>query len=76
MLFEKSGAIFLPASGYRSETDIVNANPTSFVNRGGYWSATKSSYSKAYLLFFRSGAFGMSEENLHIGKFVHLVKDL
>lgn len=68
---ETAGAVFLPASGYRSESDV------NFVqNSGGYWSATPSGSSRAYYLGFRSNYTGWYNNDRYYWQAVRLVKDV
>jgi hypothetical protein len=69
---EKSGAIFLPAAGYRIGTSV------SYVQDFGYyWSATEegSSCEADDLCFWSAGAYMLSNDRSH-GRSVRLVKDL
>mgnify|MGYP007112531707 CR=1 FL=1 len=69
---EKSGAIFLPAAGYRVGTSV------SYVQDFGYyWSATEegSSCEADDLCFWSAGAYMLSNDRSH-GRSVRLVKDL
>ena len=68
---EKSGAVFLPAAGYRCGSDmgLVQYN-------GLYWSAPGyNSYNERYLSFGSDEA-GMSNTSRYNGQSVRLVKDL
>lgn len=70
---EAAGAIFLPASGYRNDSEIDDVQYL-----GYYWSATEDGKKKAkYLQFYRSGSstYG-SEYRSSVGYSVRLVKDL
>lgn len=69
---EAAGAIFLPASGYRTGHEIDDVQYL-----GYYWSATEDGKKKAkYLLFSRSGWYTYSEYRSSVGYSVRLVKDL
>ena len=68
---EKSGAIFLPAAGYRLGTNVNLVQ-----NYGFCWSATESgSYYAYYLYFYSVGAY-MGGDYRYYGHSVRLVKDL
>ena len=71
---EANGAVFLPAAGYRSVTDMVNIG-----SQGKYWSSSSYDNTESYsgALFFRSyevnaSAFGYRRD----GESVRLVKDV
>ena len=69
---EKSGAIFLPAAGLRSSTNVFDVQLRSF-----YWSATEYSNSNsARYLLFSSYEASMNYNNRYDGQSVRLVKDL
>ena len=68
---EESGAIFLPASGYRWGTDVDIVQ-----YEGSYWSATEFNGYGAYYLFFYSNGADMRSGSRLIGLSVRLVKDL
>lgn len=73
---EASGAVFLPAAGYRNNTTISEANTTAY-----YWSASSSGPSNAYAIKFfdsngttkSSTAIGIPRRN---GCSVRLVTDV
>ena len=68
---ESAGAVFLPASGSRSGSDVYNV-----LNSWEYWSATENnSYYACYPYFYSNGA-GKNSTNRYIGLSVRLVKDL
>ena len=70
---ESAGAVFLPAAGYRSGSNV----PSLYVqNTGCYRSATESDSSKAYYLYFTSRGAKMSNSGRNGGYSVRLVKDL
>ena len=71
---EANGAVFLPAAGYRSVTDMVNIG-----SQGRYWSSSSYDNTESYsgALFFRSyevnaSAYGYRRN----GESVRLVKDV
>ena len=68
---ESAGAVFLPASGNRSGSDVYNVQ-----YRGFYWSATEYSSYDANDLYFNSDEAIMSNNYRYIGQSVRLVKDL
>ena len=68
---EAAGAVFLPASGDRSGSNVSYVR-----NRGYYWSATEYDSYNEYYLFFASGGAYMYDYNRYIGLSVRLVKDL
>lgn len=69
--FEKSGAVFLPAAGYRSGSSVSDVGAY-----GAYWSTTGSS-SNAYSVWFNSAnvspKYGLSRDN---GAAVRLVTNV
>lgn len=67
---EEAGAVFLPASGYRSNLDLHNVQ---FV--GHYWSATEDGRNEAYHLNFVSDAANIWNIYRYYGFSVRLVKD-
>jgi len=56
--------IFLPATGYRNLSDGALGSQGA---DGYYWSSTSSSYTLAYLLYFRSTAQGTSNDSKSYG---------
>lgn len=70
---ESAGAVFLPAAGYRSGSNV----PSLYVQRNGcYRSATESDSNKAYYLYFHAGNAKMGNSGRNGGYSVRLVKDL
>jgi hypothetical protein len=70
---ESAGAVFLPAAGYRSGSNV----PSLWMQRNGcYRSATGSENYKAYYLYFTSGEASMGNSGRNGGYSVRLVKDL
>ena len=68
---EKSGAVFLPAAGYRRGLAV------NYVQYGGYyWSSTEDGSDRAYCLDFTSDAARMDDYYRFDGQSVRLVKDL
>ena len=68
---ESAGAVFLPAAGNRSGTNVR------VVQDGGYyWSATEGNSDRAYYLYFDSDGAGMGSYDRGYGHSVRLVKDL
>ena len=68
---ESAGAVFLPAAGLRSGSDVY------YVQRSGrYWSATEYDSYYANFLGFASGGASMYHYSRCIGQSVRLVKDL
>ena len=68
---EAAGAVFLPASGYRYGSSILD------VQYGGdYWSATPYGSSYAYYLYFYSGGADWYYGDRYYGRAVRLVQDL
>ena len=70
---ESAGAVFLPAAGYRSGSEV------NYVQYGGdYWSATEteSDSSSADCLYFYSGEAYFGGFGRNTGRSVRLVKDL
>lgn len=67
---EKSGAVFLPASGYRygSYVSLV-------LDIGDYWSATPYDSGYAYFLDFGSNVAGTYDNCRYYGRAVRLVQD-
>lgn len=68
---EDAGAVFLPASGSRHGSTVINVQYS-----GGYWSATEYSSLNAYHLNFGSSRAGVSYFARGVGLSVRLVKDL
>ena len=69
---EESGAVFLPAAGYRYMTNVKSVRYYS-----QYWSATKFSSYNAYSLYFSStGPYMDDDDRDYNGHSVRLVKDL
>ena len=67
---EASGAVFLPAAGYRNGSGLYGS-----VQYGGYyWSATRY-YNHAYNLYFYSDEASVDDFNRHHGESVRLVQD-
>lgn len=67
---EASGAVFLPAAGYRNGSDV------SYVQYDGhYWSATESFAGRANGLYFYSSEAGMGSDGRYYGRSVRLVQD-
>ena len=71
MLMEAAGAIFLPATGYRSGTSVNSVQYCSY-----YWSATEDDSYNAYYLYFFSDEANISYAALYYGLCVRLVQDL
>ena len=68
---EANGAVFLPAAGYRSGTDMKNVG-----GHGGYWSSSYDG-NNAYGLYFYSGmVLTNNNYNRYFGFTVRLVKDV
>ena len=68
---ESSGAVFLPAAGYRGGSGVVSVQ-----YNGNYWSATENNSYYAYYLYFNSGEAYMLDINRYGGLSVRLIKDL
>lgn len=68
---EESGAIFLPAAGFRLGLDVRNVQ-----GYGCYWSATARSSSRACYLNFFPNEDDMKIYTFYHGRSVRLVKDL
>lgn len=66
---EKSGAVFLPAAGYRYGSDVHDVQ-----DDGSYWSATVYDSDYADYLNFRSGAAYMDYSGRYSGLSVRLAK--
>lgn len=71
-LMEQAGAVFLPAAGYRYETDVM------FINQsGGYWSSTSVIENNATSFYFYGMEFSIYDETPRWrGQSVRLVKDI
>ena len=67
---EVSGAVFLPAAGCRSGSDVDLV-----LYLGNYWPATEYYSYNAYYLFFYSGAANMGNGYRNFGLSVRLVQD-
>lgn len=72
---EASGAIFLPAAGYRFGEKFSEWFAYATINEGHYWSATKHGSSNAYFLEFTSDEANMYDGSRSCGQSVRLVKD-
>ena len=70
-VLEATGAVFLPAAGYRYGSDVHSVR-----GYGGYWSATENSRNLAFYLYFYSTQADMSSNSRCNGYSVRLVKDL
>ena len=69
---EKSGAVFLPAAGYRRGSNVSGVQ-----DNGYYWSATECERYGAYGFYFRSGeAYVEGVSDCSVWHSVRLVKDL
>ena len=68
---EAAGAVFLPASGYRTGSYVSRVQTF-----GGYWSATEDNSRSAYYLYFYSHAAYMGTGDRSRVQSVRLVKDL
>lgn len=70
---EASGALFIPAGGYRSTKTVTDYNST-----GYYWSASSQGDKgeQAYILHFRSANVRQYYRERHIGCAVRLAKDV
>ena len=68
---ESAGAVFLPAAGYRSGSDVYYVQYD-----GGYWYATESGSYFADCLYFFSDVASMGGDYRYGGRSVRLVKDL
>ena len=67
-----SGAVFLPASGYRSGSSVGNAG-----TNGGYWSSTAYDSRDAYDMDFGSDHLNPQYDDYrHAGRSVRLVSDI
>ncbi|MBQ9473998.1 MAG: hypothetical protein IJU81_06275, partial [Bacteroidales bacterium] len=67
---EAAGAVFLPASGYRSGTSVSNVG-----SYGSYWSSTYSSSYDAWSVYFNVGNFRTNGSNYrYYGRAVRLVR--
>ena len=68
---EKSGAVFLPASGDRRGSGVYYVLFNCY-----YWSATEYNSLNAYCLYFDSSGVSMGLSNRYYGRSVRLVKDV
>lgn len=68
---ESAGCIFLPAAGYRDDTDVVYVGESGF-----YWSSTASGEYSANALFIESVSVFISSFFREYGCSVRLVRDL
>ena len=64
-----SGAVFLPAAGFRGGTNVLNVG-----SYGDYWSSTPYGSSYAYSLYFSSGSVYTYNGNRYGGLAVRLVR--
>lgn len=65
---EAIGAIFLPAAGQRNGTTVSGENSLGF-----YWTATTSTSSKGYMMYFNSSSVATAADSKKIGCAVRLV---
>ena len=70
-MLEASGAVFLPAAGYR----YCSGGVSSVGSYGNYWSSTPNGSDDAYYLFFYSDRVSMNYDNRCDGESVRLVRD-
>ena len=70
-ILEESGAVFLPAAGFRYGTDVCHVQ-----DLGGYWSATECNNNDARIFLFDSGNANVGFSHRTICRSVRLVKDL
>ena len=68
---EASGAVFLPAAGYRDGSDVSDVQ-----GDGGYWSAAEDDLYVPSRLYFYSDEAGMGNTNRILGLSVRLVTTL
>ena len=68
---QRSGAVFLPASGYRHGADVYGVG-----NYGGCWSATPYDEDYAWDLYFRSDEADMDYDSRYNVQAVRLVQDV
>lgn len=66
---EATGAVFLPAAGYRSETRVEQVG-----SKGYYWSASCSSQTFAYFMNFESGDVSVNGSRRYFARSVRLVR--
>lgn len=70
-VLEPSGAVFLPAAGYRNKTTVYRVN-----NLGTYWASTGGNETKAYYVNIQNTSFDPGTyESRHYGYSVRLVQD-
>lgn len=71
-VMKKAGAVFLPAAGRRSGTDVLSVG-----SYGGYWSDTPSGTKYAYHLYFDEKYLDLQiYNNRYRGQSVRLVQDI
>ena len=68
---ETSGAVFLPAAGYRTGSDVYGVQ-----GYGSYWSATEGGSGSAGSLDFNSAGAYVGYDNRYYGQSVRLVQDV
>ena len=68
-VLESSGAVFLPAAGYRDGTWTEE-----FESYGRYWSASCNDSSYAYFVYFGDSNLGTDYYNRYVGRSVRLVR--
>lgn len=78
--YEAYGAVFLPAAGYRTGTEMLY-DPSSdhdYNKRGYYWSSRSyeygGNYGGHYVLFDNTGFYSQYDSDGHVGKSVRLVR--
>ncbi len=67
---ESSGAVFLPAAGYRDGSSVRDVQDI-----GDYWSSAESTLHNASCLYFYSSEAGMGSLHRYWGQSVRLVQD-
>lgn len=67
---EHAGAVFLPAGGYRSGSDVGN-----YQGNGFYWSSTANKENTAYYVYFSAGKAETQTRERYHGHSVRLVRD-
>lgn len=68
---EQHGAVFLPASGYRLDTEVINTGSS-----GHYWASSRYNESRAYCVgIYDSGLYPQAIDFIFNGFSVRLVQD-
>lgn len=75
-LFEANGAVFLPAAGWRDQTNVIQST---YNFHGYYWSSSKpivgNTSTAAQCLIFNTSSVNITSRSKHYGSSVRLIQD-